>query len=49
MHSTLFYIPDVIPGTGIPVFGVGALLGAWLIARDAPTDDVDMSSRRADL
>jgi phosphatidylglycerol:prolipoprotein diacylglycerol transferase len=32
MHSTLFYIPDVIPGTGIPVFGVGALLGAWLIA-----------------
>jgi hypothetical protein len=24
-------------------------LGAWLIARDAPTDDVDMSSRRADL
>jgi len=32
MHSTLFYIPDVIPGTEIPVFGVGVLLAAWLAA-----------------
>lgn len=32
MHTTLFYIPDVIPGTGIPVFGVGVLFAAWLVA-----------------
>ena len=32
MHSTLFYIPDVIPGTGIPVFGVGVLMGVWAVA-----------------
>lgn len=49
MHSTLFYIPDVIPGTGIPVFGVGLLMGVWAVAAIAWAVWLGRAGRMAEL